>query len=200
MPALKAFLFGVTLAIAVGPIALLIMHFGITQGLRTALGSAMGAALADFSFATVAFLAGTAILPRLTAARLGIEWTASLILCAAGLWMLWRAVSRNQTSRADSPVARPGSALLTTYALTLVNPLTVVVFLGLAAQLPLGGSGLRGIGYATCLFAGSFVVQIVFAVGGSSLRPLVNRPGALGLMQAASGLGILVFGLLGLPI
>jgi hypothetical protein len=51
---LHAFVFGVTLALAVGPIALLIIRYAAANGLRAGLASAGGAALADLTYATIA--------------------------------------------------------------------------------------------------------------------------------------------------
>ena len=44
MDAMHAFVFGFSLAIAIGPIALLIVHNGVNHGLRMAVLAALGAA------------------------------------------------------------------------------------------------------------------------------------------------------------
>ena len=48
MDELRALLFGATVAAAIGPIALLIIHNGMRYGLAAALASAAGVAAADF--------------------------------------------------------------------------------------------------------------------------------------------------------
>jgi hypothetical protein len=49
MASLTALLFGATIAIAIGPIALLIINVAATAGLRPGLAAGSGAAAADFS-------------------------------------------------------------------------------------------------------------------------------------------------------
>ena len=201
MAALKAFLFGITIAVTVGPIAVLIMQFGLSQGFRVAMSSAAGAAMADFSFALVAFTVGAVVAPRLVAAESMIQWIASVVLCAFGLWMLVRAARRASAAETvQAAVVDPHKAFLGTYLLTIVNPLTVVAFLGLALQLPLSGSLLQAVGYASCLAVGSLAVQTLFAAGSASARFLLASPAVLVLLEALSGAGILLFGLLGLPL
>ena len=59
---LQSFLFGVTLAAAVGPIALLIVNYGISRGFRAAFAAGCGAAVADLLYAMLAFVAGAQLL------------------------------------------------------------------------------------------------------------------------------------------
>jgi threonine/homoserine/homoserine lactone efflux protein len=54
----EAFLFGFTLAIAVGPIAILIFNQTINCGLKTGIFSALGAASADLTYAILTFSSG----------------------------------------------------------------------------------------------------------------------------------------------
>ncbi len=54
----KSFLFGVTMASAVGPIALLILSHGLRDGFKPAAAAGLGAALADLTYASIAFALG----------------------------------------------------------------------------------------------------------------------------------------------
>ena len=65
MNALHAFLFGVSLAIAIGPIALLIIHNGLNHGVSLAVRSGLGAATADLLYSIVAFIIGARVLEAL---------------------------------------------------------------------------------------------------------------------------------------
>ena len=68
----KAFLFGVIVAGAIGPIALLIFGTGARQGLAAGAYAGFGAALADLAYALAAFLAGAVVLPYLAEYELAI--------------------------------------------------------------------------------------------------------------------------------
>lgn len=58
MAEVKAFIFGISLALTIGPIALLIVTIATRDGLIAALWSALGAGSADFTLALAAFFAG----------------------------------------------------------------------------------------------------------------------------------------------
>ncbi|MGH8262327.1 MAG: LysE family translocator [Steroidobacteraceae bacterium] len=194
---LKSLLFGLTIALAIGPIALRIVNYGVTRGFAAAARSATGAGLADFTYAIVAFVAGDLLVARLQAHRTVFEIVAAGILLLVGIYML---VS---TLRAHAPVgAAPATGtrneLVNTYGLTLCNPLTLIAFAGFAGQLPLAGSSARALVLAAAVFIGSIVVQLALAAAGAQLGRWLRGATALKLLNVASGLGILAFGLIGL--
>jgi threonine/homoserine/homoserine lactone efflux protein len=194
---IKSLLFGFTIAIAVGPIALLIVNNGATRGFASASRSALGAGLADLTYATVAFVAGNLLVARLEARRAAFEVIAALVLIAFGAYMAFRAM---RSGRAVKPAASAtySKELATTYALTLLNPLTIIAFAGFAGQLPLAGSTGRALLLALAVFLGSITVQIALAAAGAQLGRALRNPAILKSLNAASGLGIVAFGLVGL--
>jgi threonine/homoserine/homoserine lactone efflux protein len=194
---IKSLLFGLTIALAVGPIALLIVNYGATRGFMSAARSALGAGLADLTYAIVAFVAGDLLVARLEAHRSLFEIIAAFILLLFGTYMF---VTALRTRRAVSAVASSPekNELVTTYALTLFNPLTIVAFAGFAGQLPLAGSTARALLLAVTVFLGSVIVQLALAATGAQLGRWLDTPSALRMLNAASGLGIVVFGLIGL--
>jgi threonine/homoserine/homoserine lactone efflux protein len=202
-PSLTAFAFGFTLAIAVGPIALLIVNLSAAGGLRAGAASGLGAALADLTYALVTFLGGSALAPLIAAHAAPLRVVAASMLVLFGLWMAASALRRlragsNDPAGAEArslPFRRP---LLTTFLLTAVNPLTLLLFSGFALQLPLATSPARAVGYALSLFLGSLVVQQSLALGGAALGRFLTRPAWLLGLNLASGLGICGFGVVGL--
>lgn len=194
---LTSFLFGFTLAVAIGPIALLILRAGLEQGLGTALRCAFGAASADLLFALIAFLAGAAALARLEAYRELIELTGAVALLALGVWLAVTAWRHGSGAGARLPPAVP-FGFRSTLALTLVNPLTIVLFVSFASQLDSGMRGALLIGAALAVFAGSLVVQLVLAGAGAFLHRSIRSPRTLRALNLVSGLGIAAFGVRGL--
>jgi len=194
---IKSLLFGFTIALAVGPIALLIVNYGVTRGFASASRSALGAGLADLTYAIVAFVAGNLLVARLEAHRPSFEVIAALVLIAFGAYMLFGALrAARAVDAAASPTA--GKELATTYALTLLNPLTIIAFAGFAGQLPLAGSAARALLLALAVFLGSITVQLALAAAGAQLRRSLRNPTVLRSLNAVSGLGIVAFGLAGL--
>ena len=84
----KAFAFGVVVAGAIGPIALLIFGTGARQGFGAGAFAGLGAALADLLYALAAFTAGALLLPLLVAHERAIGIGCALLLVGLGATML----------------------------------------------------------------------------------------------------------------
>jgi threonine/homoserine/homoserine lactone efflux protein len=192
---LKSLVFGALLAGAIGPIALWIFGTAARRGFAAGSLAAAGAALADFSYALLAFAAGAMVLPRLAGHAVAIRAGSSLLLIALGLWMLLRAPAATAPAVATPAAAR---LLFTTFLLTLVNPMTIVVFAGFAPQLPVAGSPTTAAWLAGALGAGSLGVALCVALAGAALGAALPGPRWRRGIQAASALGILGFGIAGL--
>lgn len=196
--ALQSFVFGVVTGLAIGPIALFILHQAITRGFGVAWRCAAGASLADFTYAVAAFTLGATVAPYLEGAEAIVRAIGSLILMALGLWLVARALRHGAAPRAANPTRRTGPVLLT-YLLTIANPMTILFMLGLATQLPLAtGSIPAAVTLALCVVAGTFSVGIGLAAGGAGLRRLIERPAVIRALEMVSGAGIVAFGVLGL--
>jgi len=199
---LQSFLFGATLAAAVGPIALLIVNYGMSRGFRAAFAAGCGAAVADLLYALLAFIAGAQLLAWLADKQDGFRRVSSLVLILLGLWMMWRAraphVTQQPVAEAATATASAQRPFLTTLLLTIVNPLTVLVFAGFAGQLPLGGSVRAAAVLALAVFAGSLMVQTAFALGGAAMARVLRNPGWQRLLNGLSGAAIAAFGLHGM--
>jgi len=192
----RSFVFGATLAAAVGPIAVLILNYGIRAGLRHGVAAGFGAALADFTYALIAFSIGSALMDRLTRYEQTVPAMSALVLVALGVWVALRAARSvdNPLDRQAEDFSRP---LLTTFLLTMVNPLTIVFFTTFSTQLPVQSSRLAAVAFAISLFLGSLLIQLVFAAGGATLARYVSRPAWIRAMNVASGVAIAAFGLVG---
>lgn len=197
MPAgIAGFLFGVAIALAIGPIALLIIRAALERGLGAGLACAAGAATADMLYALVASLAGAAIVPRLEARREALALASALVLVALGSWLVVHALANTRRTPAERSVLAYGYR--STLALTLVNPLTLVAFASFVGQLPMSGRPGEAVGVAVAVGAGSFLVAATLALGGATLRRLLADPRWILALNIVSGVAIAAFGLHGL--
>jgi threonine/homoserine/homoserine lactone efflux protein len=200
MDELRAFVFGVTIAIAIGPIAILILQNGLNYGLGAATRSAFGAAGADLVYAIVAFSVGAAIATALLPHHRSISLGASAILIVLGAWLASKAargVRTANTTATDIPRSTQPYGFLATFVLTAMNPLTVLIFLGFAGQAKFERSWVDAIYFPLFIFAGSLLVQLCLAVGGTLLgRSLAASPW-IARLNIASGIGIGGFGIYG---
>lgn len=191
----KSLAFGVVLAGSIGPIALLILGTAARQGFSAGGYAGLGAALADFIYALLAFSAGALVLPLLDAHAGAIQSGCALLLCGLGLATLLQAGDK----AAPPAIARPrAQALLPTFLLTMVNPMTLVVFAGFVPQLPLAGSFQNAAWLALALFAGSLLVQLALAAAGAALGAALPGASWRRAINLAAGAGILAFGVAGL--
>lgn len=191
----KALAFGMALAGAIGPIALLIFGTAARRGLAAGYFAGLGAALADLVYALLAFSIGALLLPALAAHATAIRIACALLLTGIGASMLLRGIR----DPGDAPAPRPAAqALLPTFLLTMVNPLTLVVFAGFVPQLPVAGSFRAALWLALALFAGSLVVQLALATAGAALGKALPGRGWQRAINLAAAAGILAFGVTGL--
>jgi len=198
LEALRAFLFGVTIAAPVGPIALLLIHIGLNHRLPAALAAALGVALADLTYAVLALAAGSGAFALLHAHDRTLRLGSSALLIVVGLWLTARALHlpAGPTDGAHAPVGRaPG--LVHLYLLTLANPLTIVLFVAFSGQMT-GRAGVRAVVYGSLwLFLGSLTVQAGYAAFGAALRRVTSTR-AVRNINAVSGLAIACFGAWGI--
>ena len=199
---LRAVAFGVTLAIAIGPIALLIIRYAATEGFTAGLASACGAALADFTYAIVALSVGMVIAPVLNTYSAQIHSIAAIMLIVFGGWLAWSAIRPiPPNAYVTKPLTRGQqrrTPFFTTYALTMANPLTVIAFLAFIGQLQSDASTAIRATAAMGLFLGSLSVQVALASGGAVLGRLATGRRSIQVLNVVSGTGIALFGMVGL--
>jgi len=87
LEALRAFLFGITVAAPIGPIAVLLVRTGLNHRYSAALAGALGVALADFTYALIALSAGSGLAVVLQTHQREIQLAASALLIALGLYL-----------------------------------------------------------------------------------------------------------------
>jgi threonine/homoserine/homoserine lactone efflux protein len=196
-PEARAFAFGILLAGAVGPIALLIATNSLRFGLVSGIQSAVGAALGDLTYAVVAAIAGVSITTALVAHTQQIHLAGSAALVLFGTYIVIQASRSGMAAEAHGGAPMSSRPLPATYLLTLVNPITTVVFAGFIAQLPTSLSASRLCLVVASLFMGSLVVQLGIAIGAGLVGKRLNEGGSVRNLNVLSGVGLIGFGLFG---
>jgi threonine/homoserine/homoserine lactone efflux protein len=142
-------IFGFTIAAAVGPITLLVIRRTIGHGALYGFASGMGVATADITYGAIAAFGLTAITSLLVSGQDVLAVVGGSIIVVLGL--------KTAFARPTGPavdVERPGllGAYLSIYALTLANPLTILLFAGVFA----------GIGFTV---GASFIDALAVTIG-----------------------------------
>lgn len=195
MDELRAFLFGATIAAAIGPIALLIIHNGVRHGAGPALAGAAGVAAADFVYAMAAFAAGSGLAALLAQEQRLFELAAGTVLIGIGAWLALGALRQKAVPAPADGAHRIGFG--GTFLLTLANPLTIVLFAGFSGQLALSERWIDALYFAALIFAGSLPVQAGYALFGALLHRLAPDERFVRALNIASSFGIIAFGLYG---
>ena len=195
MEALRAFLFGVTVAAPVGPIALLLIHTGLNHRLAAALAGALGVALADFTYALVALSAGAGTAELLHGHQRDCQLASSILLAVLGLWLTQQRRARRRPRQTPAEHRReiPGCPFLPAHT---ANPLTIRCSWVLRPD-----GGLRKCGRCCmerCSCSGALRLQVVTV---SKWRcSAIDAPATVRAFNATSGLIIAAFGLYGLSL
>jgi threonine/homoserine/homoserine lactone efflux protein len=169
--ALAGALAGYAIAIPVGAIAVLIIHIGLTSGLRQGLAAGAGAATADLIYATIAALAGAGVAAVVGPLERPLRVVGGIVLVLIGLYGLMSAwQSRDSDTGAHLPTHRPhGRTYLAVLGLTLLNPATVIYFAALTVGLPFLGDISERLVFAGAAFVASLSWQSLLAVFGALL-------------------------------
>ena len=192
----RSMLIGLAIAAPVGPIGLLVIRRTLEQGQLAGLAAGMGAALADALYGAIGVLGLGSLASLLASQARWLQLLGGLALVALGAHSL-----RTAPIAAAAPAALLG-AVLTTFGLTLTNPLTIASFAAMSAALdpqaaatPAGaltlvvgvcaGSALWWLGLTTA------VARLRRALVPAMLRPIGCLAGAalimLGMLGIAAG-------------
>lgn len=191
---LKGLLIGFSIAAPVGPIGVLCIRRTLADGRMAGLVSGLGAATADALYGSIAGFGLTLISAFLLDQQSWIRLVGGAFLCYLGL--------KTFMSRpADQPVNFRGgnlfSAYISTFFLTLTNPLTILSFAAIFAGLGLGaakGDFASAGALVAGVFLGSATWWLFLSCGVSAFRGRFDRR-AMAWVNRLSGLIILGFGL-----
>ncbi len=167
---------GFSIAAPVGPIGLLVIRQSLSGGARAGLRCGLGAAVADLCYGALA-AAGVTLFAR---------WQEQAALCGGLLlcWLAWKAWG------AGAAQAAAGSGFITTFLLTLSNPMTILAFAAMVA----GAGAASPAWFMTGVFSGSLAWWLVLSSAAAALRGRFPQAG-MAWLNRASALVLFAFGL-----
>jgi threonine/homoserine/homoserine lactone efflux protein len=192
----KGAIVGFSIAAPVGPIGLLCIRRTLAAGLRRGLATGLGAAAADCVYGCVAGFGLTAVSSFLVGLRLILGVVGGLSLC-------WLGLRTFLAPPAERPAAGQGtgiaSAFLSTFVLTLTNPMTILSFVAVFSGLGLAdASGRSGaVALIAGVFAGSAAWWLLLGGAVSVFRTSIG-PRWLVAINRGSGALLFAFGVYGM--
>jgi threonine/homoserine/homoserine lactone efflux protein len=194
---LKGIAVGIVIAVPVGPVGVLCVRRTIFEGRLFGLLSGLGAATADTIFGIVAAFGLTVVSDLLLDYQTWLRAAGGLFLVYVGVNALRKRVVRHEAPEKNAENLL--SAYLSTFALTITNPVTILAFLGIFAGVGFTG-GEATLGRAAMLVAGVLGGSLIWWLGISLGAGLFRKSFGerhLVLLNQISG-GILVLSGIGL--
>jgi len=193
----RGLLIGLSIAAPVGPMGVLCIRRTLTQGRVMGLVTGLGVATADGTYGLIAGFGLTFISDLLIAQQTWIRLVGGVFLLYLGFkTLLSEPAERAATANSNSL----SGAYLSSFLLTLTNPLTILSFAAIFAGLGAGSSSGNYLS-ATILVLGVFIGSALwwfFLSGAASLFRHKFNLKALRWVNRVSGLVIIAFGLLAL--
>lgn len=193
---LKGLIIGFSIAAPVGPINLLCLRRSLADGRRMGLVSGLGAAAADTTYGAIAAVGLTAVTAFLVNHRPWLQLFGGTFLLVLGL-MTMRARPPRREASTPVHVGRLRDAFVSTYILTLANPMTIVAFTGVFAGLGLGwqtGGTIDALQLIGGVFLGSSLWWLILALLAGTFGRHLND-GMLRLINLIAGGVLASFGL-----
>lgn len=157
---LKGFIIGLSLAIVVGPIAILCMQQTLVHGFYAGIACGLGVATADGLYGAIAGFGLSFITDILQAYQFWLQLGGGILLCYLGIVTFRRNISTAQT---QPTATRLLNMYVSTCALTLSNPMTLIPLSALLATLEISATADRS-QLMLLLFAGFFCGSLVWWV------------------------------------
>ena len=190
---LRGMMIGFAIAAPVGPIGLLCIQRTLQAGRLSGLATGMGAATADAVYGLIAGFGLTVVASALVEYRVPLGLIGGAFLCVLGTRTLLTAPATSAPTVEARGLLTP---YITTFLLTLTNPMTIFSFFVIFA-----GMGLASIAdnsWQTVLlvagvFAGSALWWLLLSAGAALLRTRL-RPRVLRTVNLVAGAVIVGFG------
>ncbi|WEK51776.1 MAG: LysE family translocator [Candidatus Kaistia colombiensis] len=174
-----------------GPTILLVISYALSHGRKSAGATVAGVALGDFTAMTASMLGLGALLAASAALFTVLKWVGGAYLIYLGI-KLWRAPAGEQ-AEAQAPEARAVRIFLHAYAVTALNPKSLVFFVAFLPQFLVSSQPLLP---QMILFEVTFLVLATinaasYALIAAGARRTIRRPSVQRIVNRTGG-GLLV--------
>jgi threonine/homoserine/homoserine lactone efflux protein len=188
---LRGFIIGISIAAPVGPIGILCIRRTLAEGRLTGFLSGLGAATADMIYGAIAAFGLTIVMDLLIGQAIWLRLLGGSFLMYLGIrtFLSKPAEQAAQTNRNGLI-----GAYLSTFFLTITNPMTILAFIGIfAGAMPLGANN-SPLVLVAGVFAGSAFWWLALSLGVGLMRERLG-PNLMLWINRLSGMVIFIFGI-----
>lgn len=191
-PLFNGLLLGFSIAAPVGPIGILCLRKTLTQGRSFGFVAGLGAASADAIYGSAAALGLTIISQFLIKYASWVQLVGALFL----LFLAYRTFSSPVMHTEDSDISRTDylRTFVTTFFLTLTNPLTILSFIGIFAGMNLASGSVSSVYLIVGVFLGSAAWWLLLSTVVGLLRKMIGSK-TMKFINLFSSLILLSFGI-----
>lgn len=190
---LRGFIIGISIAAPVGPIGVLCIRRTLSDGKLTGFLSGMGAASADMVYGAIAAYGLTVITNLLVENALWLRLIGGCFLLYLGI----KTFLEKPADHAAQTNQKSGyfGAYISTFFLTITNPMTIISFAGIFAGTMSIGSTSSPLMLVAGVFAGSAAWWLALSFGVGLMRERLTA-GHMAWINRISGIIIITFGLI----
>ncbi|KSV94142.1 LysE family translocator [Sinorhizobium sp. GL28] len=182
-----------------GPTILLVISYALGHGRKTAGATVAGVALGDFTAMTASMLGLGALLATSAAIFTVLKWVGAAYLIWLGI-KLWRTpvATGGDADVETTPTERPLRIFFHTYAVTALNPKSIVFFVAFLPQfLDLGQPLFTQMAIFELTFLTLAIVNAsLYAALATAARSTISRPNIRRIVNRAGGSMLIGAGLL----
>jgi len=180
-----------------GPTVLLVISYALGHGRRAAAGTVAGVALGDFTAMTASMVGLGALLSASAAVFTGLKWVGAAYLIYLGI-KLWRAPVSEPGTEVVEGETRSGRIFLHAYAVTALNPKSLVFFV---AFLPQFLDAARPVLGQMAIFEATFLVMatlnaLLYGLMAAAARRTIRKPAVQRAVNRTGGTLLIGAGLL----
>lgn len=179
-----------------GPTVLLVISYALGHGRRSAFATVAGVALGDFTAMTASMLGLGALLAASAALFTVLKWIGAAYLIYLGV-KLWRAPV-GTIAEASAPDMKPRRMFLHAYAVTALNPKSLVFFVAFVPQFLVASAPLLP---QMVLFEATYLILATlnatfYALAASAARSTIRLPSVQRAVNRVGGSLLIGAGLL----
>lgn len=194
----KGLIIGFSIAAPVGPIGILCIRRTLEYGRFVGFVSGLGAATADALYGLMAGLGLTIISNFLLGQQWYLQIIGSIFLCYLGVKIF---ISTPSQDSAKAKGNKPFKAYISTFLLTITNPVTILSFIAIFSGLGMNSNDTTSFGFLLVLgvFLGSALWWLLLSsIAGIIANKMKSNSFSMKLINRFSGVVILLFGINGL--